>query len=145
MPEQLLDDPQVGAALQEVGREGVPEGVRADLATEVRAFGRTRHGGPRLLTRQASAAIAKEQRAATHRCHVVACDEIVPGALQPRRQVVDRHLAHRHEALVVALADDPDERAVERHVLAVEPDRLAHPETGGVQQLEEGAVADTAG
>ena len=54
-----------------------------------------------------------------------------------------RLLADRHEPLLVALADDPHERAVERQVLAVEPERLADPQPGGVQQLEQRRVART--
>ena len=36
MSEQLLDDPQVRAALQEVGRERVAERVRRDAIAEAR-------------------------------------------------------------------------------------------------------------
>src|SRR5258706_3808599 len=61
---------------------------------------------------------------------------------QPGAQDVDRDLADRHEALLVALADDPDECPIEREVLEVEPERLRDSQAGGVQQLEEGPIAE---
>src|SRR3954471_12781191 len=72
---------------------------------------------------------------------------------EPRRSDVaevaaeplDRHVADRHEPLLVALADDPNERAVERQVLAVEPQRLRDPDPGRVQELEQGSVTDREG
>ncbi len=60
-------------------------------------------------------------------------------------QPVDGDLADRHEPLLVALADDPDERAVGVEVLAVQVDRLADAQAGGVQQFEQGAVTGVAG
>ena len=56
-----------------------------------------------------------------------------------------RDLADGHEPLAVALADDPDERAVERDVLEVEAERLGDPEAGRVQELEERAVEERVG
>ena len=38
---------------------------------------------------------------------------------------------------MVALADDPDEPTVDREVLAIEPERLAHPQPGRVKELKE--------
>ena len=146
MPEQLLDDAQVGTALEQVRRERVAERVRADLAAQAGALGGGGHGGPGLLAREPSTAVAEEQRPAAHRLDVVARDaarrEDRPSQAT---QMVDRYLADRHEPLLVALADDPHEGAVERQVLAVEPDRLAHPQTRGVQQLEQCPIADAAG
>ena len=50
---------------------------------------------------------------------------------------VERDVADGHEPLLVALADDPDEAAVEREVLRVEAERLADPQAGRVEQLEQ--------
>src|SRR4029079_17685991 len=62
MTEQLLDDSKVGAALEQMGRKRVPQGVRADAIGQAGAGGCALHGGPRLLPRQAAPAIAEEQR-----------------------------------------------------------------------------------
>ena len=62
-------------------------------------------------------------------------------AAHPASEPVERDVADRHEPLLVALADDPHEGAVDREVLAVEADRLADPQARGVQELEQGPVA----
>ena len=67
------------------------------------------------------------------------------GPSDPARQPVEGDVADRHQPLLVALADDPDERAVGREVLAVESDRLADPQPGRVEQLQQGPVAQAAG
>ena len=67
MPEQLLDDAQVGPALEQVGRERVAQRVRADPVGEAGPSGRALDRGPRLLAGQPPAAIAEEQRAAAKR------------------------------------------------------------------------------
>ncbi len=59
-----------------------------------------------------------------------------------RFEPVERDVAHRDQPLAIALADDPDEPAVERQLLDVEPERLADPEAGGVEQLEERPSAE---
>ena len=124
-----------------MGRERVAQRVRADLAGRDRPRVAARgHGRPRLLAREPPAAVAEEQRAATHRFDVVQREQTRRGAVDPRGQPVDRHVADGHEPLLVALADDPHEPAVEREVLAVEPDRLADPQPRRVEQLEERPV-----
>ena len=49
MSEELLDDPQIGAALQQVGREAVPQRVRRDPVAEPGRLRRALHDMPRLL------------------------------------------------------------------------------------------------
>src|SRR5918998_396332 len=75
MAEQLLDDAQVGSALQQVGRERVAQRVRADA---VREPGGSRGGlddGPRLLACEPPPAVAEEQRAAPNGLHVMEREE----------------------------------------------------------------------
>ena len=67
MPEQLLDDAQVGPALEQVGRERVAQRVRADPLGEPGAGGRALDRGPRLLAGEPPAAVAEEERAAADR------------------------------------------------------------------------------
>ena len=64
-----------------------------------------------------------------------------PDLVEVADQPLEGHLPDRHEPLLVALADHPDERAIEREILAIEVERLADPQAGGVEQFEEGAVA----
>ena len=67
MPEQLLDDAQVGAALEQMRRERVAQRVRADPIGEAGAGGGALDRRPGLLARQPAAAIAEEERAAARR------------------------------------------------------------------------------
>ena len=67
MPEQLLDDAQVGPALEQVRRERVAQRVRADPIGEAGPRGGALDRGPRLLAGQPAAAIAEEERAAAER------------------------------------------------------------------------------
>ena len=60
MPKQLLDDAQVGAAFQQMGRERVAQGVRTDPVGETGTGCRAFDGGPRLLAGKATSAIADE-------------------------------------------------------------------------------------
>ena len=60
MSEQLLDHAQVGAALEQMGRKGVAEGVRADASGEAGTLCRLSHGGPCLLSGEASTTVTEE-------------------------------------------------------------------------------------
>ena len=67
MPEQLLDDAQVGPALEQMRRERVAQRVRADPLGEAGARGRALDRGPGLLAGEPAAAIAEEERPAADR------------------------------------------------------------------------------
>ena len=47
MPEQDLDDPEVGAALQQVGGEAVPQGVNSHMLAQPRGLARAGKPFPR--------------------------------------------------------------------------------------------------
>ena len=95
-----------------------------------------------LLTGQAPAAIAEEQRAAALRRHVAGSQQCRSRLRQPAPEPVERHVADRNEPLAVALADDPHEATVQRELLAVEAERLADPQARGVEELEERSGAE---
>ena len=112
MPEQLLDDPQVGSAFEKMGRERVAQRMRADPVGQAGTSGGALHRGPRLLAGQPAAAIAQEERPATDRSDVMERDEGRAWIVDPGRQPVERDLADGDEPFLVALADDPDECTV---------------------------------
>ena len=60
---------------------------------------------------------------------------------QIERDDVRRLLAERHHALLAALPADAHVLLLEVDVAEVEADRLRAPEPGGVDELDEGAVA----
>src|SRR6476646_4003273 len=128
MSKQFLNDPQVGAALEEMRRERVAEGVRADAPAQSRDAGRRPDDRERLLPGEAAAAIAEEERAAPLERCVAQLEQRRPALVEPAPEPVDRDLADRHEPLAIALADDPDEASVEREVLQIESSRFADPE-----------------
>jgi hypothetical protein len=62
VPEHQLDGPEVGPALEEVRREGVPQDVRADLGGDPGRPGVPLQEFPKSLPRERAAAAGEEQR-----------------------------------------------------------------------------------
>src|SRR5262245_29407912 len=112
MSQQLLDDAQVRATLQQVRREGVAQGVRADLAPEAGCRPGALDDRPGLLSREPPAAPGHEERPTPDRLHVVLGEDQAAWAVEPGADGLERDLADRDEPLPVTLADDPDEGAV---------------------------------
>ena len=139
MTEQLLDDPQVGTTLEQVRREGMTKRVRAHRERQAGHPRGCLDDRERLLAREPCAAIAEEERPAAPRLDVRDREETRPVLRNPPSEPVEGDLADRHEALLVSLADHPDEAAIGREVFAIEPERLAHPKTRRVQELEQRA------
>src|SRR3954449_5186913 len=64
--EQLLHDAYVGSAVEQMGGEGVAQGVRRDLVRQARTLGGRPEDGPGALPRERAAADVQEQRSAAH-------------------------------------------------------------------------------
>ena len=62
-------------------------------------------------------------------------------ALQVHPQRLERGLSDRHHALLGALPARAQDALLDVHVHQLEPDRLRGAQAAGVQQLEQGAVA----
>src|SRR5690349_6022926 len=103
MTEQLLDRPEVRATLEEMGREGVPQGVRVDRALR-RSVARPRaQAAPDVARGEPASRLGEEQRAVgTWRAG--AAREAGTAALEPARDGLERLLADGHEARLAALA-----------------------------------------
>src|SRR5688572_6250000 len=120
--------------------------VRRNAAAHTTQERRLTYEAPRGHAAQAPAAHADEQwTAALERGLGLTAFR---DAQKSRSRLVDvlgdgreRHVADRQPPLAVALADDPDAAFRQRDVLQVEVERLAHPQPAGVEQLEQGAVA----
>ncbi len=124
MAEELLDRPEVGAAFQQMRRERVaqPVRMRGEAAERARV--------------EPPAADGEEQRvlgaAGEHRARVA----------QVLRSPERRLLAERDDALLAALAAaNVDQLLLEVDVGEIEADRLGAAEPGGVDDLDERAVA----
>jgi hypothetical protein len=132
--EQLLDDADVRTALEQVGREGVPQRVRGHVAeagcvaarpTAVRAS-RAPRRSPRVLS--SSASVVRGPSSAGRPVGEVVAER------------VDRRLAERGDPFLRALAEQPHLALREVQGGEVERAGLGHAGAAGVQQLEQGPV-----
>ena len=113
MAEELLDRPEVGAALEQMRRERVAQPVRV------------RHQPAERARVEPPAADGEEQRV------LGAAGERRARVAQVPRDPERRLLAERHHALLAALAAaDVDELLLEVDIGEVEPDRLGAAEPG---------------
>ena len=122
MSEHLLNTSEVGAALEQMGREGVAKEVGVDaLGLEAGFCRQTPQDQECAGTRQRAALCVEEELRA-----------VAPvGVRSPPRELaaqrVDRLTPDRDNAFLAALADGSDESLVEVDARAVERDGLAHP------------------
>ena len=137
MAEQLLDEADVGPVLQHVGRAGVAEQVAGAGAPDGGGVNGASHPVADKAAGEALAVAAEEQRlAAGGRL------QQGPGLLQVEPQPVEGASPHRDDAVFVALALAHDEQAPPAvEVGDIHPDDLTAPDPGGVEHLQDGAVA----
>jgi hypothetical protein len=139
MSEHFLNRTEIGASLEEVGRERVAQQVGVDaLRVEAGLLGEA--------PQDQEGACAGERAAAGIEEHLgpVAPVEERPALRQVPAERLDRGPPDRHDALLVALADDAHEPAVEVDAGAVEAHRLRDAEAGAVEELDECLVAERA-
>src|ERR671930_1943492 len=122
VPEQLLDRPQVGAALEEVGRERVPQAVRVREEPAQRA-----------RVEPASAG-GEEERV------LGAAGELRPCLAKVDGEPVRSLLAERDDPLLVAFPAHVDELLLEVDVREIQVDGFLRAKSGRVDELEERAV-----
>src|SRR5690348_13002879 len=121
--EQLLDRPEVGAAVEQVGGEGMPEamGVGNDATERARVEAAT-------ARREEQGVVGSRREGGARLAEVAA---------EPDRRL----LAERDDALLATLAaPDVDELLLEVDVSEVEAHGLGAPQPGGVDELDERAV-----
>src|SRR5438067_175344 len=122
-----------------MGCEGVAEQVRMDtFGLESRRRGELAQDQERAHARERSALRVEKELGP------VTLVEERPAAREVAAQRVDRLAPDGDDALLVALADAPDEPLIEIHGAAVETDRLRYAKPGPVQELDERAVAEAA-
>ena len=136
VPQHRLDGAEVGPALEEVRREGVAEGVRADGLVDTRERG--------LLLDDGEDHDAGEGRAATVEEKVVLEAGLGGDGLaveQVEADFVEGGLGDGDEALLAALAPDTDKLFLGINVAVPEVYQLGDTEAAAVEHLEHGAVA----
>ena len=141
VPQQLLDHPDVGAAGQHVGGAGVAQHVGADPVGEPGAHGVAPQDAVGPLPAEPAAPGVEE-----HRLGVVAPAPLggamrsrPPGPSQAARPGRRNH--PRDQPLLGALAQEADQLVAGREVGQVEADHLGDAGPGGVEELQQGAVA----
>ncbi len=144
MAEQFLHDADVGTVIEHVRRARVTQHVRAHPIGQVDPRRRGAHELPAALPREPPAPSVQEDRVTVAR-RVRACTGAVtqgePSPAEVLAQGSACRPAHGHLALLVALTEHTHEPVVEIEGFEVEPDELADADAGGVEQLENGAVA----
>ena len=143
VPEQLLHDAHVGAAVEQVGRERVPQRVRRHLRASSPARSAAARRTVHALCRDSAAAAGVEEQR-PRRTPRRPGGQRRPG---PDEVVLDgpqRVAADRDDPLLAALAGQPHRRPAAVEVVDGEPDRLGDARAGAVQQLEQRPVAQRA-
>src|SRR5690606_11018562 len=136
----LLDHPQVGAALEQVSGDTVPQPVRAEIRGVLHVLEQRVHDGADLTLVDSSAAPTEEERRST-----LVADQLAPAEPKPLLERISCGSAVRHAPLLVALADDTDHPALVIEIVNVQGGELPDTDAGGIQQLEHGSVADVDG
>src|SRR3954454_614068 len=134
--EHLLNRAQVAAAGQQVGGEGVAQGVRAHAVGQAGARRVPADDLVEALARQLPAAEVHEQ---VHLGAVL--DQLWAPALEVDVHRAHGRLADRHDALLRTLAARAQDALVEVDVAQLEPDRLGGAQTRRVHQLQQRPVA----
>jgi len=131
--EQLLNAADVGAAVQQMRRKTVAEGVRAGTIVE-----------PHLLEmffeQSANAARSETGTKTIHKDRRTAVRRFFGRELslgEPGLECAQRIGAERAEAFFASLAADADDALREIEVAIVEADQFAHAQTGGVERFED--------
>lgn len=136
VPQHLLDGAEVGPALEEVRREGVAEGMRADGLVDTRERG--------LLLDDGENHDAGEGRTATVEEKVVLVAGLGGDGLavgQVEADFAEGGLGDGDEALLAALAPDADKLFPAVNVAVPEVYQLGDTEAAAVEHLEHGTVA----
>src|SRR5918996_6034221 len=137
--EHLLDAPQVGAALEQMRGEGVPEQMGVDLRGVEPGLGcEAAKDEERARARERTPlGVQEELRPVTPVEVGAAAGEVAAEGLSSLRPQGD-------DSLLVPLPDAADEPALEVDAAPLEPDRLGDAQPGAVEELDEGAVAQRA-
>jgi len=127
---------QIGAAVDQMRREGVPERVRAHFPGQPRAPNGGAQAAPERLARQRpSVSIREEIRAQPPP------QQRRPGVLEIRQHPRPRGTADRHRPFLAPLADDRQEARLEVHLAHLQRHQLRHAQSGRVQHLDHRHVA----
>ena len=137
VPEHLLYRAQVSASFEEVRGEGMAEEVRVHACRiETRFRGQAPEDEEGAGPGQRAALRVEEKLRA------VPAVEERPAPGEVAAHSLDAFSSKRDDPLLVSLAEAPHDAVVQVDPAPVEPDRLADPEPGSVEELDERPVAE---
>ncbi len=134
MAQKFLDDAHIGAAVEKMRCERMPQRVRADALRQARYFRDVEQNQMRALACQRAASGVHEKFRVRRRLHW-------PGTDQIRTQRFPRVLTKRNGAGLIAFASQPDGGLIQVHIVYVDANGLADTRSRPVQELQECEVA----
>src|SRR5205085_1884385 len=137
VPEKLLHAAEIGIPLEQVRREGMPEGMRGDLSSRNHLFRVLFHHRAHVPLSDPPALAVVEQRRGrrTFPHRPAACmGDIAPDRVHP-------DLPQRNEAFLPSLPEDAEPPRREVHIFEIEGCKLPDADAGAVQDLKDRAIA----
>ena len=134
--QQQLYRPQVGAMVDQMRGECMTKAVRRDRHRDAGATRMPLDAVPERLPGQRRACGTGKQMAR----HALPGSGAGAQPLEIAAKPFERVFADRHQAFLVALADDPHQPLLRRELIATQRHEFAHPQPGRVQQLEHCAI-----
>lgn len=135
MTQEFLHLADICAASQQMGGEGVAEGVGAYLLVDACALGCLLDDGEYHHAREACASVVEKER-------VVALLALA-ALLLIERDALACDTTHRHKALLVSLADNAYVTLAKAQVAELQVAQLRHAQSARVEQLQYGTVAQS--
>src|SRR3989442_4903394 len=135
--QHFLHGAKVRAALEQVRRERVPEGVRRSPLRQPGGAGRSLDDAPRAPPRRGRAVAVETPKPAS-----LPFAEAWEDLAAVQRHRPERPPAHRHDALLRALPEHAGEPILVQDVLQLQPHELGHTRASGIREFEQCAVAD---
>ena len=133
--EQFLDGAQVGAALEQMRRKGMSQRVRTDPEARAAHDRRSAPGALHASPGQSGA------RGNSRTADPTSLSQPTRAVLQPDRNRLLRRVVERDDSFLGPLSHHANHARAQVHVLDVEANELAEPESGRVEQLEHRTVA----
>jgi hypothetical protein len=137
MPEHLLDCAQIGASLQQMSSEAVPERMGMDLTANPSPLGSPSHEFPDSHPREAPTSVVEEhhvRRAPQQERTHIPTVALYPPACNP---------ADGYQTLLCSLPADAHELMLQEEIAQPQLAQLRHTEPTSIEHLQNGSVSDS--
>ncbi len=140
VPEHGLHGTQIGAAFDEMGREGMAQHVRFDIAREARATCDRLDAPPAILSRQRTTRARQKEH---QRLAPVQQGRAGVGQIFLQRR--DCGTAHRHDAFFAPFAAGAQIAAIEIELRQIQITQFRDAQTARIKNVQHGMIANTGG